>query len=497
MLHLKHIHKSKLAMNKLHFILNPLKLATLLAGALALTACINLAPFYSRPEAPVPATLGDVANEQKALAEIKWQSFVTNKRLQQVIDLSLKNNRDLRVATLNIERARAQYQVQRADLFPTVAATLSETASKGLSNVGNNGNVAAGTVAASNNNSGNVSHVYRATVGFSAYELDLFGRIRNLNAQALQTFYSEEENRKTTQISLVAEISTAWLTLAADKKRLAIAQQTLKSQQNTYDINQKMFDLGVANALTLKQLQTSVDNARVAVATYNIQIQQDINALNLLAGSIVPAAWLPDSALSSVALFTALPRGVTSKTLQQRPDVRAAEHLLEGANANIGALRAAFFPTISLTTTVGSASTELNGLFGPGSRIWTFVPQISLPIFNGGRNRANLTIGEKNQQILLAQYEKTVQTAFREVADVLAQREGIQTQIEAQKSLTDAASAAFQLADARFKNGVDSYLVVLDAQRTLYTAEQSLVTLELNDAASQLTLYKVLGGGWQ
>lgn len=483
-------------MSKLHAMSQYFKQAALISCSLSLTACINLAPFFSPPEAPVPATYGTVDNDQKALTELGWQSFITDKRLQQVVDLSLKNNRDLRVASLNIEKARAQYQVQRADLFPTVAATLSETASKGLSNVGNNGNVSAGTVAASNNNSGNVSHVYRATVGFSAYELDLFGRIRNLNAQALQTFYSQEENRKSTQISLVAEVATAWLTLAADKRRLEIAQQTLKSQQNTYEINQKMFELGVANALTLRQLQTSVDNARVAVATYNIQIKQDINALNLLAGSMVPSTLLPDSALSSVALTTALPRGVTSKTLQQRPDVRAAEHLLEGANANIGALRAAFFPTISLTTTIGTASTELDGLFGPGSRIWTFVPQISLPIFNAGRNRSNLEIGEKNQQILLAQYEKTVQTAFREVADVLVQREGLQAQLEAQQSLNGAAAEAFRLADARFKNGVDSYLVVLDAQRTLYTAEQTLVTLQLSDAASQLTLYKVLGGGW-
>lgn len=483
-------------MSKPHAMSQYFKQAALITCSLSLTACINLAPFFSPPEAPVPATYGTVDNDQKALTELGWQSFITDKRLQQVVDLSLKNNRDLRVASLNIEKARAQYQVQRADLFPTVAATLSETASKGLSNVGNNGNVSAGTVAASNNNSGNVSHVYRATVGFSAYELDLFGRIRNLNAQALQTFYSQEENRKSTQISLVAEVATAWLTLAADKRRLEIAQQTLKSQQNTYEINQKMFELGVANALTLRQLQTSVDNARVAVATYNIQINQDINALNLLAGSMVPSTLLPDSALSSVALTTALPRGVTSKTLQQRPDVRAAEHLLEGANANIGALRAAFFPTISLTTTIGTASTELDGLFGPGSRIWTFVPQISLPIFNAGRNRSNLEIGEKNQQILLAQYEKTVQTAFREVADVLVQREGLQAQLEAQQSLNGAAAEAFRLADARFKNGVDSYLVVLDAQRTLYTAEQTLVTLQLSDAASQLTLYKVLGGGW-
>lgn len=472
----------------------------LIATSLALTSCIDLAPFYQRPAAPVPATFGQAEADQKALTELAWRSFITDQRLQQVIDLSLNNNRDLKVASLTIEKSRALYQVQRADLFPTIAASLSETASKGMASAANNvaGNTAGAATgtAGSSNSSGKISHVYRASVGFSAYELDLFGRIRNLNEQALQTFYADEENRKSTQISLIAEVATAWLTLAADKMRLDIAQQTLHSQQATYDINQKMFDLGVANALTLKQLQTSVDTARVAVATYNLQIQQDMNALNLLAGSAVPAALLPDGKLANVALTTPLPRGVSSETLQQRPDVRAAEHLLQGANANIGALRAAFFPTISLTTTVGTASTELNGLFHSGSSIWTFVPQISVPIFNAGRNRANLTVGEKNQQILLAQYEKTVQTAFREVADVLVQREGLQAQIEAQTSLTDAAAEAFKLADARFKNGIDSYLVVLDAQRTLYTAQQSLVTLQLNDAASQLTLYKTMGGGW-
>ena len=478
--------------------LQPKTLAGLLALTLSLGGCIDLAPFYTRPAAPVPATLGNTQNDQKAFTELSWQSLISDEKLRKVVELALNNNRDLRIAALTIEQSRAQYQVQRADLFPTIAATLSETASKGLSNVGNVGAATtgtAGTVAASNNRSGNISHIYRATVGFSAYEIDLFGRIRNLNQQALQTFYANEENRKTTQISLVAEIATAWLTLAADKKRLAIAQQTLQSQQATFDINQKMFELGVANALTLKQLQTSVDAARVAVATYTMQIKQDTNALNLLAGSIVPEQLLPSASLASV-VAQPLPAGISSEILQQRPDVLAAEHQLQGANANIGALRAAFFPTITLTTTYGSASTELSGLFAKNSNIWSFVPQMSVPIFNAGRNRANLTAGEKNRDILLAQYEKTIQTAFREVADVLAQREGLQSQLEAQKSLTEAASAAFQLADARFKNGVDSYLVVLDAQRTLYTAEQSLVTLQLNDAASQLTLYKVMGGGW-
>lgn len=472
---------------------------SLCALSACLSSCMDFAPFYSRPAAPVPASLGSPASDTQAWPDLPWQSVIADAQLRQVIDLALKNNRDLRVAALTIEQSRALYQVQRADLFPTIAATASETASKGMASAGNStaGNTASAATgtAGSSNSSGSVSHIYRATVGFSAYELDLFGRIRNLNQQALQTFYANEENRNSTQISLVAEVANAWLTLAADKMRLQIAEDTLRSQQATYEINRKMFALGVANALTLKQLQTSVDSARVAVATYSMQIRQDTNALQLLAGSEVPESWLPAATLGKV-IQTELPAGVRSETLQQRPDVRAAEHQLQAANANIGALRAAFFPTISLTSTLGSASTELSGLFGKGSGIWTFVPQISLPIFNSGRLRGNLTAGEKNRDILLAQYEKTVQTAFREVADVLAQREGLQAQRSAQQSLTDAAAAAFELADARFKNGVDSYLVVLDAQRTLYTAQQSLVTLQLNDATSQLTLYKVMGGGW-
>jgi NodT family efflux transporter outer membrane factor (OMF) lipoprotein len=478
---------------------HPRHLAGLLILTLSLSGCIDLSPFYTRPAAPVPATLGNTQADQKALTDLPWQSFISDDKLRQVVDLALKNNRDLRVAALTIEQSRALYQVQRADLFPTIAATVSETASKGMASAANNtaGNTsgAATGTAGSSNNSGKISHIYRATVGFSAYELDLFGRIRNLNQQALQTFYATKENRKSTQISLIAEVSTAWLTLAADKKRLAIAQETLQSQQATFNINQKMFELGVANALTLKQLQTSVDTARVAVATYTMQIKQDMNALNLLAGGMVPEQLLPSAALANVVTHP-LPAGIHSDILQQRPDVLAAEHQLQAANANIGALRAAFFPTITLTSTVGSASTELSGLFARNSNIWTFVPQISMPIFNSGRNRANLTSGEKNRDILLAQYEKTIQTAFREVADALALREGLQSQLEAQQSLTEAAAEAFKLADARFKNGVDSYLVVLDAQRTLYTAEQSLVTLQLSDAASQLTLYKVMGGGW-
>ncbi|HEY0905918.1 MAG TPA: efflux transporter outer membrane subunit [Methylophilus sp.] len=479
----------------------PFRLLCLLLASLSLAGCVDLAPLYQRPTPPVPATVGSPETSAVRLETLAWQEVISEPRLRDTLRLALENNRDLRVASLNIEKARALYQVQRADLFPTVTGTLSETASKGMANTGttSNGTSTSGSnsgVVSSGGSSGTISHVYRATVGFSAYELDLFSRIRNLNAVALQTYLSNEETRKSTQISLVGEVATAWLTLAADQAALAVATQTLQSQQQTYTINQKMFDLGVTNALSLQQLRTSVEAANVAVATYRLQIKQDAQALNLLAGISLPATLLPGDRLPDTIINTALPTGIRSEQLLQRPDVRAAEHLLQGADANIGALRAAFFPTISLTTTVGTASTQLNGLFDQGSGIWTFVPQVSLPIFNGGRNRANLEAGKLNRDILLAQYEKTVQTAFSEVANALAQREGVQQQLVAQRALVTAAGEAFRLAEARYQKGVDSYLVVLDAQRTLYTARQTLLSLQLAEATSQLTLYKVLGGGW-
>ncbi|OAM51631.1 transporter [Methylovorus sp. MM2] len=465
--------------------------------ALSLTACASMAPDYQRPSPPVPSTFGDASSADSAakLPDIGWREFFADQRLQQVIALTLENNRDQRIAALNIEKARAQYQVQRADLFPTVNATVSGTAQQGISS-GTSTSSTTGTVSGSSGQSGSVSHTYRATVGFSAYELDLFGRIRSLNEQALQSFFATEEARRSTQISLVAEVATAWLTLSTDMARLKLAQETLASQRKTYDLTKRSFELGISSALPLKQLQTSVDTARVDVAAYTSQIKQDINALTLLAGTTIPDDLLPNADIDQVTALNDLPTGVSSTILQSRPDVLGAEHSLQAANANIGALRAAFFPTISLTSSIGSASTELSGLFGSGSRVWTFAPQISVPIFNAGRNRANLDVGEADRKIMVAQYDKAVQTAFREVADVLAQRENLGEQMEAQQSLVDASQDAFNLSDARFKNGVDSYLTVLDSQRTLYTAQQSLILLRLSNLTSQLTLYKVLGGGW-
>ncbi|HWU35757.1 MAG TPA: AdeC/AdeK/OprM family multidrug efflux complex outer membrane factor [Methylovorus sp.] len=465
-------------------------LAAMLAG------CASMAPDYQRPAAPVAGQWPAAASDQGTpAADIGWREFLLDQRLQQLVALALQNNRDLRVAALNIEQARAEYQVQRADLFPTVNVIASRTAQLGsASTTSSSTNATTGTTTTSS--SGSVSQSYRATVGFSAYELDFWGRIRSLNEQALQSFFATEEARRSTHISLVSEVASAWLTLAADMQRLKLAQDTLKSQQASYDLTKQGFDIGVYSALELRQIQISVDTARADVASYRSQVKQDQNALVLLVGQPVPDDLLPPSQLEDVTSVADLPAGIPSEVLQRRPDILQAEHNLQAANANIGAARAAFFPTITLTATLGSASKQLSGLFSSGSKVWSFAPQLTLPIFDAGRNRANLKSAEVAQQITVAQYEKAIQSAFKEVADALAIRENLTERLQAQQSLVEASQESYKLSDARFRGGIDSYLAVLDAQRTLYSAQQTLITVNLTAQTNQVTLYKVLGGGW-
>ncbi|RQR41275.1 AdeC/AdeK/OprM family multidrug efflux complex outer membrane factor [Burkholderia sp. Bp9142] len=465
-----------------------LALAAMLAGC-------TLMPAYQRPAAPVPAAFAGASGAEAAggaqastpVAEIGWRDVFTDPSLQRVIDMALANNRDLRVAILNIEKARAQYRVQDAALFPTVKASGSESASRTPADLSSTGQPL-------------VSHTYSATLGFSAYELDLFGRVRSLNEQALEEYFSTAEARRSSQISLIAEIATAYLTLAADQDLLRLAQDTLASQSDTYRLNQRSYELGTASRLTLRQSQTSVDSARVDVERYTAQVAQDRNALVLLVGAGVPDELLPrslpDTAAANASVLATIPAGLPSDLLQRRPDILQAEHDLKAANANIGAARAAFFPTISLTATAGSSSASLSGLFKGGSGIWNFGPQITLPIFDGGANRANLDIARTSRDISLAQYEKAIQTAFREVSDALAQRGTLGRQLEAQQSLVDATADSYQLATARFRRGVDSYLNVLDAQRSLYTAQQNLINTRLSRFTNLATFYKTLGGGW-
>ncbi|GAB2181156.1 AdeC/AdeK/OprM family multidrug efflux complex outer membrane factor [Denitratisoma sp. agr-D3] len=465
---------------------------TLIATALAtlvLAGCGTLAPDYATPAAPIPAQWPQGAAYGKAMADegspvtdLTWDVFFTDPQLRRLIALALENNRDLRVASLNIEKARAQYQIQRADLFPSINATVGGTNQKTPASLSATGKEL-------------VSHQYNAGLGFASYELDFFGRIRSLKDQALYQFMATEEARRSAQISLVAEVANAYLTLAADSERLSIAQETLDSQRTSYDMTKRRFELGSASELDLRQAQTSVDSARGDVARYTSQVAQDHNALALLVGGTLPEDIEQITTLDRVSVLAKLPEGLPSSWLQRRPDVLQAERQLQAANANIGAARAAFFPSITLTASGGSASNQLSDLFKSGSGAWSFSPQLNLPIFNAGRNQANLKVAEVDKDISLAQYEKAVQTAFRETADALAQHGTLGEQLDAQRSLTEATEVSYRLSRARYNKGVDSYLVVLDSQRSYYAAQQNLITVRLAELSNQVTLYKVLGGG--
>lgn len=463
--------------------------AVILVASIALSGCATMAPEYRRPEAPVPAAwpsgpayrAAAAKPELPAMAEIAWQDFFVDPQLRKVIALALEHNRDLRLAALNIERSQAQYRIRRSELFPAVNAT---------------GAGAIQHVPASVSGTGNsvTSHGYSVGLGLSAYELDLFGRIRSLKDQALDQYLATEQARRSVQISLIAEVANNYLALAADRERLRIARETLSSQEASYRLTQSRYDLGVVSALDLSRAQTTVEAARVDIGRYTGLIAQDLNALQLVAGAPVPAELLPGG-LGPVTALKEISPGVPSEVLQRRPDILQAEHELRGANANIGAARAAFFPRITLTTSVGLSSNELTGLFSGGAGAWSFLPQISLPIFNAGANRANLKVAEVDREIFVTRYERSIQVAFREVADALAQYGTLGEQLTAQQSLVDASAESHRLSDARYRGGVESYLAVLDAQRSLYAAQQNLVALRLSRLANLVMLYKVLGGG--
>lgn len=455
---------------------------TLLLPALLLAGCVNLAPDYQQPQAPIPQQWPSSAELGSASVQIGWQAFFLDARLRQVIEQTLANNRDLRVAALNVEKARALYRVQRAEQLPTI-------------NAGGSGSHSRTPASLSGTGSASTTHQYSAALGLSGYELDLFGRIRNLSDAALEDYLALEETRRSTQISLLAEVANAWLTLAADRDLLKLAEDTLSSQQASYQLQQRSHALGNTSGLALAQAQTTVESARVDVAAYQSQVQQDLNALHLLVGASLSEDLLPDGLSENSAELLEIPAGLPSSLLQQRPDVLAAEHGLKSANADIGAARAAFFPSISLTANAGSSSAALSGLFKGGSGAWNFAPSISLPIFDAGSNRANLQVAERERDIQLATYEKTLQSAFREVADVLAERGTLRQRMEAQRALTDATARSQQLADTLYRNGASSYLDALDAQRELYAAQQNLISLQLTEQSNRVALYRVLGGG--
>ncbi len=453
-----------------------------------LGGCLSMAPKYNRPDAPVPANWPEGAaypdglstEDASSITTLDWQSFFPDEKLQQVIGTALTNNLDLRLATLNVEKARALYGVQRAELFPNINAVGAGGKQRGSADLTPPGEP-------------RTTESYAVNLGVASWEIDLFGRIRNLKEQALQEYLATEEARRGAQIALVSAVAQTYLALAADRENLTLARSTLETQEGAYDLIHQQTEAGLATELDLRRSQTQVDAARGDIARYTQQIAQDQNALNLLVGGTVPEELLPAD-LASVTPPRDIDPGLSSEVLLGRPDIMAAEHQLQGANALIGAARAAFFPRISLTAAIGTASDELSGLLGSGTDIWNFTPQVILPIFDSRVWAAN-RVSQSFQKIALTQYEKTIQTAFREVADTLAVRGTVDQQVAAQQSIVESAQEIYRLAAQRYTAGVDSYFSVLDAQRSLYGAQQGLIFLNLSKLANQVQMVAVLGGG--
>ncbi|CAI8756877.1 putative efflux pump outer membrane protein TtgC [Pseudomonas sp. IT-93MI4] len=455
-----------------------LSLAALLAGC-------SLIPEYQRPASPSAAQYpqGAVypAPTPAAARTEDWRTLFNDPALQQLIESALVNNRDLRVAALNVEAFQAQYRIQRADLLPAVSANASESRQRMPPSV--------------TRSKAMINSTYAVNLGVSAYELDFFGRVRSLSEQALQTWLATEQARRSAELSLVANVANAYLTWRADQELLELTRQTLAADQQSLRLTTRNRDAGKSSALEQAQAQTSVDSSRANLARYKRQVAQDLNSLTLLVGAQIPEQ-LPAQPLAS-DLVQQLPAGLPSDLLQRRPDILQAEYKLKAANANIGAARAAFFPSVSLTASAGTSSRDLSGLFSAGSGAWTFQPQINLPIFNAGGLRASLDYSKLQKDVAVAEYEKSIQTAFQEVADGLAARSTYQQQLQAQRDLVQATQDYYNLAQHRYQNGVDSSLTFLDAQRSLFSSQQGLITDRLAQLVAEVNLYTALGGGWQ
>jgi len=466
------------------------KVFLLLVGIAVFAAGCTMAPKYARPAAPIPAAwpTGPAYADTRAstnapvVPDLNWREFFTDEKLQQVIGMALTNNRDLRIAALNVERARAYYAIQRDQLYPTVNAAgvaSKQQTSADLTQPGQS----------------RITERYDVGLGVASWEIDFFGRIRSLKDRALEEYLATEQARRSAQTLLVSAVANTYLALAADREALALAETTFQTQQAAYDLVRRQYAVGVATELDLRQAQTPVEAARRDIAVYTQRVAQDENALNLLAGAPVPAELLP-AALDRVRPPQEVSPGTSSEVLLRRPDVLQAEDLLKAANADIGAARAAFFPRISLTAAIGTASSDLSGLFASGAGTWSYAPQIVMPIFDARTWSANKA-AKVQREIAVTQYEKAIQTAFREVTDALAVRGTVDQQVAAQQSLVHALAESHRLATARFEKGIDSYFGVLDAQRFLFAAQQVQVFLRLEQLASQVRLYAVLGGGWQ
>ena len=460
----------------------PRTAAVALAAVALLGGGCSFIPAYERPAAPVPATYATGASTETAtgaVSQVPWQDYFADARLRRVIETALANNRDLRVAVLNIEQARATFQVRRSDLYPAVGLAANASRAPAAS-------------------TGDLTNSFSVGLAISAWEIDFFGRIASLKEQALAQYLATEEGRNAAQVSLVAAVANGWLNLLADEELLELTRQTVASREESVRLTRMRLDAGVASELDFRQAESLAQAARATLAQQQRQRALDENALVLLVGQALPEdirTTLAGSRLAQAPLMAELPAGLPSDLLTRRPDIRQAEQQLIAANANIGAARAAFFPRISLTAQAGTASGELSGLFKDGSWGFTLAPSLLLPIFDAGRNQANLESAQASRGIAIAQYEKAIQTAFREVSDALAGQATLQEQAQAQQLQAQAEAARLQLADLRYRNGVSSYLDLLDAQRSLFAAQQAVVQVKLAQLQNQVALYKALGGG--
>ena len=461
----------------------------LAAGSLLLLlgGC-TLAPRYQRPDLPVARILPDTqqgnasaaTNETVIDAELGWRDFFIDPQLQQLIQTALANNRDLRTSALNIESYQAQYRIQRSALFPSI-----------------NGEGGGSKQRTLNGDNYVTAETYSASVGVTAYELDLFGRVKSLKDKALEQYLGMEETYRSNRISLVAEVTTAYLSWLADRELLIVTKDTKKIEEESFHLIEQRTREGLATQLDLAQARTSLETAKANLAKYNRQVAQDLNNLTLLLGTSLPASLAEKNSLGEQMALSAVPPQLSSQVLLQRPDIMAAEHQLKGAHAQIGAARAAFFPSIRLTANAGKISGDLSDLFDGNSGSWLFSPSVNLPIFTAGRLEAELDVAKIGKDISVAQYEKAIQTAFREVADALVASETYREQLVAQKANLMANQEYYVLAKDRYLQGVDSFLTLLDAQRSLYSARQNYLNLQLAQQVNQVAVYKVLGGGWK
>ena len=450
----------------------------------------TLTPKYQRPSAAIspawPAASSETGSRTNAIpaADIGWREFFRDPRLQRLIELALTNNPDLRVAMLNVDQTRALYRVQRAALVPTVNVNANGTRQRTAFGFAGNGN-------------GTTYSQFNVNLGVAQYELDLFGKVRSLKQQALETYFATEEARKSAQIALVAEVGAAYLTERELTEQLALARQASDAAQQSYDLTKRSYEAGVLSSLDMNAAEIRMQTARVSVASYEQQLAQAENYLVLLVGRPLPDDLPAPQNFDPQICLADIPAGLPSDLLQRRPDILAAEHQLESANASIGAARAAFFPTVTLTGSAGTASTTLESLFAPGSQTWNFSPQIVWPIFAAGTAYNELQAVKAGKLIEAANYQKAIQTAFREVADSLAARAAVETQLAANQSLVNAEQQTEQLTEARFNSGVDSSIVLLTARQTLDNARQTLIQSQYSRLFNLINLYQALGGGWR